>query len=303
MNVLIAAIIGVLVLAVSTPWLIRRAYRVPRISIDDTPVSLNLPHREYRIPTANGKQLSAWYIGEERPEGNLPVVAIMHGWGGCSAQMLPFAKLLYDAGYGVLLLDARNHGNSDSDSFSSMPRFAEDLEHGLEWLKTQPGIDIHRLFLLGHSVGAAATLLLASRRQDLAGIISIASFSHPRELMRRQMDSHHIPYRPLGWLILRYIERTIGFSFDDIAPCNTIRHISCPTLLIHGQADKFIPFTDAETIYAHRSGNHVQLLLLENTGHNSISAISRHGEVLLHFLDTCLPISGNTAADQQVSAD
>jgi dipeptidyl aminopeptidase/acylaminoacyl peptidase len=294
MYFLLAAVAFGLILAASAPWLIRRAYRVPRIVVSDTPASLGLPYRDCRIETANEKKLSGWLIAEENSVGAKPAVAVMHGWGGCAAQMLPFATLLHEAGYAVLLLDARNHGSSDSDSFSSMPRFAEDLEHGLEWLKKQPGIDVHRLFLLGHSVGAAATLLLASRRQDLAGIISIASFSHPRELMRRQMHSHHIPYIPLGWLILYYIERTIGFSFDDIAPCNTIHHISCPTLLIHGKADKFIPFTDAETIYAHRSGDHIQLLLLKNTGHNSIGAISRHGEVLLHFLDSCLPESDNT---------
>ncbi len=294
MSVMITVTLIVLVLAATIPWMIRRAYRVPRIRIDDTPDSLNLPSRDCRIATANGKWLSGWLIGRRSPDDRQPAVAVMHGWGGSAAQMLPFATLLHKAGYAVLLLDARNHGNSDSDSFSSMPRFAEDLEHGIEWLKNQPGIDQDRLFLLGHSVGAAACLLLASRRQDLAGVISIASFAHPRDLMRRQMQSHHIPYIPMGWLILHYIEKTIGFSFDDIAPCNTIRHISCPTLLIHGKADKFIPFTDAETIYAHRSGDHVQLLLLKNTGHNSIGAISRHGEVLLHFLDSCLPESDNT---------
>jgi dipeptidyl aminopeptidase/acylaminoacyl peptidase len=71
--------------------------------------------------------------------------------------MLPFAALLHRAGLAVLLLDARNHGDSDDDSFSSIPRFAEDLEQGLGWLARQPRIDPQRLFLLGHSVGAAAS--------------------------------------------------------------------------------------------------------------------------------------------------
>ncbi|WP_293689456.1 alpha/beta hydrolase, partial [Thiolapillus sp.] len=205
MYILIATAAAVLVLAISVPWLIRLAYRVPRCTVNETPADLKLLYRECRIATVNGKWLSAWFVVGEDLAGKVPVVAVIHGWGGSAAQMLPFARLLHQAGYGVLLLDARNHGNSDSDSFSSMPRFAEDLEHGLDWLKKQPQTDPHRLFLLGHSVGAAATLLLASRRRDLAGIISIASFAHPRELMRRQMRSHHIPYYPVGWLVLRYI--------------------------------------------------------------------------------------------------
>jgi pimeloyl-ACP methyl ester carboxylesterase len=32
------------------------------------------------------------------------------------------------AGFTVLLIDARNHGGSDADTFSSIPRFAEDLD-------------------------------------------------------------------------------------------------------------------------------------------------------------------------------
>ncbi|WP_457668826.1 alpha/beta hydrolase [Thiolapillus sp.] len=285
MYALISLAAIVLVLIASAPWLIRRAYRVPRCTATDTPASLKLPYRDCRIPTVNGKQLVGWFIVKQDLEDRIPVVAVMHGWGGCAAQMLPFATLLYQAGYGVLLLDARNHGNSDSDSFSSMPRFAEDLEHGLEWLKEQPQADPHRLFLLGHSVGAAASLLLASRRRDLAGVISIASFAHPRELMRRQMRSNHIPYYPVGWLILHYIETTIGYSFDEIAPCNTIHHTSCPVLLVHGKTDHFIPVEDAETIYANRPGDNIHLLLLEHTGHNSINAVSRHGEKVLDFLE------------------
>ncbi|WP_419606642.1 alpha/beta hydrolase, partial [Thiolapillus sp.] len=169
MYILIATAAAVLVLAISVPWLIRLAYRVPRCTVNETPADLKLLYRECRIATVNGKWLSAWFVVGEDLAGKVPVVAVIHGWGGSAAQMLPFARLLHQAGYGVLLLDARNHGNSDSDSFSSMPRFAEDLEHGLDWLKKQPQTDPHRLFLLGHSVGAAATLLLASRRRDLAG--------------------------------------------------------------------------------------------------------------------------------------
>ncbi len=284
MNTLILIALALLAGALLTPILIHRAYRAPRIQEHRSPADLGLPYRAVRIPTANGKRLFAWFI--PLPEGikNGPAVAVIHGWGGNAGHMLPFASLLHHEGYAVLLLDARNHGNSDDDSFSSMPRFAEDLEHGLDWLGCQPRIDPQRLYLLGHSVGAAAALLVASRRQDLAGVISIAAFAHPVEMMRRQMRSHHIPYLPIGWLVLRYIERTIKANFDDIAPCNTIRQGSCPVLLVHGEEDESVPLADARRIYANRLDDRVELLLLPETGHDSREAISTHGESLLAFL-------------------
>jgi pimeloyl-ACP methyl ester carboxylesterase len=215
------------------------------------------------------------------------VVAI-HGWGGNAELMLPFALHLHRAGYAVLLIDARNHGRSDADTFSSMPRFAEDLEQGFEWLLGQPGVDPQRCALLGHSVGAAAALLVASRRRDVAAVVSIAAFAHPEQLMRRQMQAHGIPYIPLGWAVLRYIERLIGIRYEAIAPVHTIRHVQCPVLLVHGSEDSSVPISDAEAIYAHRKDQRVELLTLSGASHDSVEHIDRHREALLGFLQSAM---------------
>lgn len=266
------------------PVLVRHAYRAPRAGDQTAPADLGLPGREIRLETENGKQIFGWYIPPPGDSEKAPAIAIIHGWGGSSSQMLAFAPMLHRAGFALLLIDARNHGRSDSDSFSSMPRFAEDLGHGVDWLGRQPEVDPRKIFVLGHSVGAAAALLLASRRNDLAGVIAIASFAHPEELMRHQMASHHVPHIPFGWLVLRYIERTIGHRFDEIAPCNTIRKITSPVLLVHGEADRFVPVGDAKRIHANRPDERVELLLLPAVGHNSAKAIATHGEKLLDFL-------------------
>ena len=60
----------------------------------------------------------------------------MHGWDGSSQEMASVAPPLTAAGFAVLFVDARCHGTSDEDDFASMPRFAEDIECGLEWLAT-----------------------------------------------------------------------------------------------------------------------------------------------------------------------
>jgi len=278
------AMIGVLVATgMLLPLLIHWVYRAPRNVEYGTPADIGLPFRTVHIPTTNGKRLFGWLV-PATGASQAPAVTMMHGWGGNAEHMLPFAALLQRAGYSVLLLDARNHGRSDRDGISSLPRFAEDLEHGLDWLAQQPGIDPARLVLLGHSVGAAAALLVAARRSDLAAVVSIAAFAHPVQLMRRQMRAHHIPYRPLGWLVLRYIEWAIGARFDAIAPCNTIRQVTCPVLLVHGEDDRRVPIADALHIYAKRRDSHTELLSLPETGHDSRQAIALHAESLLAFL-------------------
>src|SRR5574343_90621 len=153
---LLAAGVGVLNLA------IRRGLAAPRVLESGQPDGL--PWREVRLPTANGKNLYGWFIpaGEKRP-----VLVVMHGWGGNAEMMLPLAAPLHAAGYALLLVNARCHGQSDGDSFASLPRFAEDIDAALAWLASQPEVDAQRLGLVGHSVGAGAALLAASRRDDL----------------------------------------------------------------------------------------------------------------------------------------
>ena len=113
-----------------------------------------------RLATGQGKQLAAWLAWPvPRPAGPVPAVLVMHGWGANASMMAPVVAPLQAAGLAVLLVDARCHGDSDDERFSSMPRFAEDIATGLRWLRAQPGIDPQRLALLGHSVGAAAALL------------------------------------------------------------------------------------------------------------------------------------------------
>jgi len=263
--------------------LIRVGLRAPRIREKGTPQRRGLAYRDVSIPSANGKRLFGWFI-PAADNAPAPAVAVLHGWGGNAEMMLPLAAPLHGAGYAVLLFDARNHGRSDGDSFSSMPRFAEDLEHALDWLTRQPGVDAARVTALGHSVGAAAALLVASRRDSLAAAVSIAAFAHPDGMMRRLLASHHIPYVPLGWYVLRYVQRVIGHRFSDIAPCNTIRNVGCPVLLVHGAEDATVPVEEAESIYANRSGDHVRLLVLAGD-HDSVDELDKHVDELTAFLD------------------
>ena len=112
-----------------------------------------------------------------------------------------------------------------------------DRPDALDWLARQPEVDARRLAAIGHSVGAAAALLVAARRPALSAIVSLAAFAHPARMMERWLDSKGIPRWPFGQLILWYVQRTIGHRFNDIAPCHTIRQIRCPVLIAHGSDD------------------------------------------------------------------
>jgi dipeptidyl aminopeptidase/acylaminoacyl peptidase len=263
---------------------IMRGFRAPRLDHRTTPDGLGLPARDVAIATANGKCLFGWLIAS--PSGqSAPTVLVMHGWGANAALMLPAVQPLHEAGFTVLLIDARCHGRSEDDRFSSMPRFAEDIEHALNWLASQPEVDPRRIVLLGHSVGAGAVLLVASRRHDLRAVVSVSAFAHPREVMRRLLAQQHLPFMPIGWYVLSQVQQLIGHRFDDIAPERSITRVECPILLAHGRDDDIVPFTDAERLLASglKTNRSVRLLALEG-GHEVHDALLQHEGAMLGFL-------------------
>jgi pimeloyl-ACP methyl ester carboxylesterase len=261
--------------------LIRHSLRAPRVAETASLAQHGLAGHAIRLPTQRGRHL----FGRLLPATITPApgVVVLHGWGANAELMLPLARPLQAAGMTVLLIDARNHGGSDGDTFSSMPRFAEDLDAAIDWLKTRPEALPDRIAVVGHSVGAAAALLAASRRADLAGVISLAAFAHPAAMMRRWLAGKNLHWFPLGWYVLRYVQHVIGHRFDAIAPLNTIAKVTCPVLLVHGSEDSTVPVADAHAIHAQRPGERVRLLVLPGE-HDAGEELERHSGELVAFL-------------------
>lgn len=285
-------LLGLAVLLLLARWAIRRGLAAPRVREQRDPGNLGLPFRSVEFPTGNGRMLRGWFVPARKDAAPAaPATVLLHGWGGNAETMLPLAGPLHHAGHVVLLIDARCHGMSDGDTFASLPRFAEDLDRALDWLRVQPGIDACRIAAIGHSVGAGAALLVASRSQTLAAVISIAAFAHPDAMMRRWLAWMHIPYWPLGWAILAYVQHVIGTRFERIAPVNTIHDVCCPVLLAHGTEDVTVPVEEARQIFANRAHDKVELLLMQGS-HDEYAEMDSGIDAVLAFLTHHLPVQG-----------
>ena len=255
-------------------------FRAPRIRESGTPAQFRLKYQEVDIPGVKGTHLFGWFLPLENAD---KTIILLHGWGGNAEMMLPLAKPFIDTGINVLLFDSRNHGRSDRGAVSSMPRFAEDMDSAIDWLKTHHPEHSHNIALLGHSVGAGAVLLAASRRDDIAAVISVSAFAHPNRMMRRYLAGKKIP-RVMISAILRYVEWVIGARFEHIAPVNTVCKIHCPVLLVHGKADTTVPVEDARDILKNCPKPHIRLVEIDDAEHDSVDMIERHAHQLIDFL-------------------
>ena len=202
--------------------------------------------------------------------------------GGNAEFLLPLAGPFLAVGLNVLLVDARNHGRSDHDGHSSLPRFADDLGNAVDWIRQQTE-HAGPVALCGHSLGGGAALLCAAEREDIAAVISLATFAHPTDMMRRFMRKARIPDL-LVPLVLRYVERVIGRRYDDIAPINTICRVTCPVLVMHGSSDRTVPHGDMEAMRRKCQGHPPEFVAIPGAGHSSVKRFMEHEGALVDFL-------------------
>lgn len=244
----------------------------------------------FQVRGARGQTLAAWLALPLAADAELPVplVVAVHGWGANGSTLSATVDPLVRAGIAVVLFDAASHGDSSSEAFSSLPRFAEDLGAVLDTLRGMPAIDSSRVGVLGHSVGAAAVLLHAARQDGTLAVVSLSAFAHPREVMERWLQEHRIPRRWIGTAILEHVQDVIGERFDHIAPLNQLPRIACPVLLVHGARDETVPLCDAHRLHAAlRRGD----LLVVEGDHDLRQSLAPHGSELVRFFCTHLRVS------------
>ncbi|MCU7834597.1 MAG: alpha/beta fold hydrolase [gamma proteobacterium symbiont of Taylorina sp.] len=274
---LLTTVVAIALILMIALILLHIGFIPPRIIESKTPADFAMDYKELEILTANNKKLFSWFIATKE---SAPLIIIMHGWGSNSELMLPIAATFYHAGMNVQLLDSRCHGKSEWDTYSALPRFSEDINHTIEQAKQNKGFN-GKIILLGHSVGAGAVLYSASKRDDISAVISVSAFGSPQWLMTRYFQNFKLPGLIIKFLNF-YIQWIIGHQFKEIAPVNTIRNITIPTLIVHGTHDSTVPLEDAYAIQKNNSNG--RLLIIEEADHDSVDKIETHGQLLIDFL-------------------
>lgn len=272
-NATLLGFLSIASLFYAAPRMFKRAFAPPHREVAQTPDLLGLPNEAVWLTSVTGTQLHAWFIPVEHPA---PVVIVLHGWGGNASLMLPLAPHLHSAGFHSLFVDARNHGLSEHDTFVSMPRFAEDLEVAADWVRHRH--EVTAIGALGHSVGAGAVILSASRSDRYGAVVSVSSFAHPGEMMREQMD--RLP-APLLNMIMEAVQRTIGYRFETFAPRYRLPQVDAPVMLMHGDSDPVVPVADLLELSAIRPD--AEVVVVRDGGHSDLAPFEPYVQQITDF--------------------
>ncbi len=266
--------LGLIALAlVLTPLLLgawlafTRAYALvhpPRSGVIQTPEALGITnYQSVNFTSADGLTLSAWYM----PTQNGAAVILVHGHGGERSYLLPEAAMLAQRGYGVLLMDLRNSGQSESAPTTFGVNEVNDVRGAIEFLHRQPGVDPDRLGLLGHSMGAGTVLLSAARLPQIKAVIAESGFTSLEDNVANGMR-RYVNLPPfLADALIFFGERAAGIKISAVRPIDEIALINPrPVMIVHGALDDLVPVTNAYTLYA-AAHEPKELYLIPNAGH------------------------------------
>lgn len=223
---------------------------------------------EFNVRARDGMMLRGWKVRPQNPNGDW--VLLFHGIVDNRAEMAPFADCLLRAGYGVVMMDAREQGASDGTlaTFGWKERWDTKSIIDALYASEEP----RHVFELGESMGAAIALQSAAVDPRIREVVAEASFSNLLNVSYDYAGLDVSPllgetlFRPATYFALRSAEREGGFRVEDVSPERAVAERPFPVLLICGTRDRTIPCRHSEELYRAAIGPK-QLWVVPGAGH------------------------------------
>jgi pimeloyl-ACP methyl ester carboxylesterase len=228
-----------------------------------TPEAVGLSVTPAEFSSSDGISLRGWWS----PGDSLkPVIIFAHGLNRSRLEMLERAAESNHRGYGVLLFDLRNHGESGRAYTTIGIHESRDVCAARKYVSEQAGS--RPQILWGVSMGASSAILAAEQCPGVAAIVSDSSF-----LSFRETIAHHVglffrlPAFPIANLVVAITEWRAGFDADDGDVEAAVRKIDVPILFIAGGADRRMPPALAERLMKASQNPDKELLVIPGAGH------------------------------------
>jgi uncharacterized protein len=248
---IIMPLIGVLG-ALAVARIARESYLTVVDDFEPFPPSNALQHPELagiadlasvNFRSADGDNISGWYA----PSRNRAAVVITHGTNADRTTMLPVARIIATAGYGVLLFDWPGNGaSSGSVHWAAGERHA--LTAAIGWLSTRSDVDPSRIGGYGFSMGGYLLAQVAATEPRLRASVLAAAPASFVEYTRVNHDRWgFVSEWPAVWSL-----RMVGKQDDALAPITLVDRIAPRAVLVlGGSEDPYIPPSMTRALYDH----------------------------------------------------
>ena len=226
---------------------------------------LEEPFEEIQILSHDDLTLSGKYY---HYQDGAPLILFFHGY-RCSAIRDGNGIFLYTRkhGFNVFLADQRAHGKSQGKTITFGVKVRYDVRSWVEYFTKRFG-ENQKIYISGLSMGGA-TVLMASdigMPKNVIGIVADCPYSSPKAILCSVIKQLNFPVK-LTYAIAKLSAKWIGkFDVEEASAIEALRKGQIPTLILHGDADDFVPCSMSMDCQV-AGEDHVQLVLIKGAAH------------------------------------
>ena len=228
--------------------------------------------QDIRMPSRFGYSLTGTFI--PNPQTTDKTLIFLHGFSESRLAGLSYLNIYLNAGYNLLLVDSRAHGESGGQSVTWGVYEKHDVDQWVDWLRhrfPKGTIGMH-----GISMGAATALLhagLNEANKRVSFYIADSAYSDLESLLADQMSQRlQLPGNIPPQVLLPYANAVTylraRFTFGAASPLRVVQQVTTPVLYIHGEADRLVPASMSQQLYSMTKGQR-QIQLFPRADHVS----------------------------------
>ena len=263
MLILILSIIS-LFLIIFLLFIIYIAYRLvtPKRLIGSwTPRDFGAEYEDIELKTEDGLKLKGWHI-----KGGEKCIILLHGYSVSKwdeVYMHKMTERMWKAGYSVLAVDLRAHGESEGKHTTLGDREILDIQAMVQYARER----CREIYIIGYSMGGFLALRAASMGLGKKVIADSPYINTDKSGARGLKYFANLPewlytfIKPFGILIS-------GINYENTDPFKFAKEIKVPTLIIAGKKDPLIKIEEVKEFV--QAASNVELWITEGAHVRSI---------------------------------
>ena len=250
------------------------------------PPAPDFPQEIWTIKSAEGFELHADYFSPAQKNHRWAI--LVHGYGRDGRFAFDYAEEYLQHGYNVLIPDLRASGKSGGIYITMGIFESRDVVLWSEKiLERDPQA---KIIFHGVSMGAATVLMAAALEpKNLVAVVEDCGYTSAYEMFTAQLEKiFGLPEFPVMPIVDIVSKMKIGAKISDAAPIDYVSKIKVPTLFIHGDADKLVPFEMMQKLFDASTAPVKESWTVAGAGHAcaKIQNPKKYFERVFEFIDT-----------------
>lgn len=237
-----------------------------RQPVPKTPKDYGMEFQHIEFEAADGVKIKGWLILAKSNK----LIVIIHVGGltkyGSTKEFSSFSKLyneeieflkvarhLHNEGYGVLMFDFRNHGESDSSPNGGKAGVGleeyQDVVAAMDYIQNNEDLKDKNVGFVSFCMGANSTIVAMSKQPDKFGNVKCLVAVQPismevfvRSYLRRRLTRFGAAL--LFPLIKLFVNLQSKYRLQDMSPAKFVQDLKVPTLYVQTRNDPWTELND-----------------------------------------------------------